>query len=304
MVSTAATIGAAAPLQRPRAVVKRVQARPQLEGDGAVVRRSIGRWAELRSLDPFLLLDDFTVSAPAGFPDHPHRGFETVTYMLEGAITHQDFAGNKGTIRAGDIQWMTAGRGIVHSEMPAGAGVSRGLQLWVNLSSKDKMTKPRYQELQGKDIPQVEKKGVLVRIIAGKALGVCLPVFTQTPTMYLDFTLMAGATLHQPVPTGWNVFVFVVDGEGVFGDRSHTATAHDMLVLGPSDGVSMSCSGPSVAAGDQLRFVLVTGEPLSEPVVKRGLFVMNTWEEIEEAMKEYRLCRNGFEMARLWRTAR
>lgn len=122
----------------PRPVVKRVLAKQQHEGQGAVVRRSIGR-NELRSLDPFLMLDEFSVSPPAGFPDHPHRGFETVTYMLQGAFTHQDFAGNRGTIRTGDVQWMTAGRGIIHSEMPAGEGVNKGLQLWINLSSRDKM---------------------------------------------------------------------------------------------------------------------------------------------------------------------
>ncbi|WOK97455.1 pirin-like protein [Canna indica] len=128
----------AAGFESPRQVVKKVLAKSQEEGVGATVRRSIGRW-ELKNLDPFLMLDEFSVSAPAGFPDHPHRGFETVTYMLEGAFTHQDFAGHKGTIMAGDLQWMTAGRGIVHSEMPAADGVNKGLQLWINLSSKDKM---------------------------------------------------------------------------------------------------------------------------------------------------------------------
>ncbi|KAF8388503.1 hypothetical protein HHK36_027176 [Tetracentron sinense] len=224
---------------RPRLVVKRVLAKPQYEGDGAVVRRSIGR-IELKSLDPFLLLDEFTVSAPAGFPDHPHRGFETVTYMLQGAFTHQDFGGHKGTIRTGDVQWMTAGRGIVHSEMPVEEGTQRGLQLWINLSSKDKMIEPRYQDLLHEDIKKAEKDGVEVRVIAGESMGVQSPVYTRTPTMYLDFTLRPGAQLQQSIPESWNSFVYIIEGEGLFGSiNSSPVTAHHVLVLGPGDGLSV-----------------------------------------------------------------
>uniref|UniRef100_A0ACD6AAI9 Uncharacterized protein n=1 Tax=Avena sativa TaxID=4498 RepID=A0ACD6AAI9_AVESA len=186
--SSTSSAPATAPLENPRSVVKKLLSEAQSEGQGATVRRSIGRH-ELRNLDPFLMLDEFSVSKPAGFPDHPHRGFETVTYMLEGAFTHQDFSGHKGTIRTGDVQWMTAGRGIVHSEMPASDGVQKGLQLWINLASKDKMIEPRYQELQSKDISHAEKDGVEVRIIAGEAFGVQSPVYTRTPTMYMDFTM-------------------------------------------------------------------------------------------------------------------
>ncbi|CAA6659850.1 unnamed protein product [Spirodela intermedia] len=210
--------------ERPRQVVKKVLSKSQSEGDGATVRRSIGR-PELKNLDPFLLLDEFSVAAPAGFPDHPHRGFETVTYMLEGAFTHQDFAGHKGTIGPATSRcWMTAGRGIIHSEMPAGEGVNKGLQLWINLSSKDKMIEPRYQELQSKDISKVVREGVEVRIIAGESFGVKSPVYTRTPTMYLDFTLKPGAKVHQRVPEGWTSFVYVVDGEGVFGSANDSPT--------------------------------------------------------------------------------
>ncbi|PWZ11545.1 Pirin-like protein [Zea mays] len=283
----------AAPFEKPRAVVKKVLAQSQPEGQGATVRRSIGRH-ELRNLDPFLQLDEFTVSKPAGFPDHPHRGFETVTHMFEGAITHQDFAGHKGTIRTGDVQWMTAGRGIVHSEMPAGDGVSEGLQLWINLSSKDKMIEPRYQELERKDISRAETEdGVEARVIAGEALGVASPVYTRTPIMYVDFTMRPGSRLHQPVPEGWNAFVYVVDGEGVFGRE--TATAHHCLVLGSGDGVSVWNR-----SARPLRFVLAAGQPLGEPVVQHGPFVMNSHAEIQQAMEDYSYGKNGFERAGQW----
>ncbi|KAF8393960.1 hypothetical protein HHK36_020162 [Tetracentron sinense] len=226
-------------LNKPRLVVKKVLAKPQSEGDGAVVRRSIGRM-ELKNLDPFLMLDEFSVSAPAGFPDHPHRGFETVTYMLQGAFTHQDFSGHKGTIRTGDVQWMTAGRGIIHSEMPAGEGTQLGLQLWINLSSRDKMIEPRYQELLSEEIKKAEKDGVEVRVIAGESMGVRSPVYTRTPTMYLDFTLKPGTQLHQSVPEPWNSFVYIIEGAGVFGSLSSSpVTAHHVLVLGRGDGLSV-----------------------------------------------------------------
>ncbi|KAJ6842979.1 pirin-like protein [Iris pallida] len=278
--------------EMPRSVVKKVLAEAQQEGEGASVRRSIGR-PELKNLDPFLMLDEFSVSAPAGFPDHPHRGFETVTYMLEGAFTHQDFSGHKSTIRAGDLQWMTAGRGVVHSEMPAAEGVQKGLQLWINLPSKDKMIEPRYQELQSKDIARAEKDGVEARIIAGEAFGVRSPAYTRTPTMYLDFTMQPGSQLHQPVPVSWNAFVYVIEGEGVFGETS--ASSHHVLVLSTGDGLSVwnRSDGP-------LRFVLVGGKQLDEPVVQYGPFVMNTQAEIQQTLEDYRNCRNGFEKARKW----
>ncbi|KAK4356777.1 hypothetical protein RND71_022387 [Anisodus tanguticus] len=279
---------------RPRLVVKKILARAQNEGDGAVVRRSIGR-PELQNLDPFLMLDEFNVSPPAGFPDHPHRGFETVTYMLQGAFTHQDFAGHKGTIRTGDVQWMTAGRGIVHSEMPAGPGTHKGLQLWINLSSKDKMIEPRYQELLHENIPKVEKDGVSVTILAGESMGVKSHVFTRTPTMYLDFTLKPGSEHHQPIPESWNSFIYIVEGEGAFGSSDSTTPAHHCLVLGPGEGLSVwnKSSKP-------LKFVLIGGQPINEPVVQYGPFVMNTKTEIMQAYQDYQLGKNGFERARQW----
>ncbi|KAL4192789.1 hypothetical protein AMTRI_Chr06g173700 [Amborella trichopoda] len=285
-------------IERPRMVMKRILARPQHEGDGAVVRRSIGRM-ELRHLDPFLMLDEFSVTPPAGFPDHPHRGFETVTYMIQGAFTHQDFAGHKGTIRAGDLQWMTAGRGIIHSEMPAEEGPNKGLQLWINLSSKEKMIEPGYQELQSQDIKIAERDGVEVRIIAGEAMGIKSPVYTRTPTMYLDFTMKPSAQLHQPIPESWNAFVYIMEGEGVLGSpNSSPATAHHALVLSPGgEGISVWNKSPK-----PLRFVLIAGKPLNEPVVQYGPFVMNTQAEIDQTIEDYHFSRNGFEKAKYWKS--
>ncbi|XP_020219118.1 pirin-like protein isoform X2 [Cajanus cajan] len=279
----------------PRLILKKVLAKSQHEGDGAVVRRGIG--SDLKNLDPFLMLDHFSVSPPGGFPDHPHRGFETVTYMLEGGITHQDFAGHKGTIRTGDVQWMTAGRGIIHSEMPAEAN-NKGLQLWINLSAKDKMIEPRYQELPSENIPKAEKDGVEVRVVAGEAMGVHSPVYTRTPTMFLVFSMMPGTEWHQIIPESWNSFVYIIEGEGVFGcPNSPPTVAHHVLVLSLGDGLSVwnNSSKP-------LRFVLIGGEPINEPVAQYGPFVMNTQSEIEKTIEDYQYGRNGFEMRKYWRS--
>ncbi|GLJ21506.1 hypothetical protein SUGI_0397570 [Cryptomeria japonica] len=283
------------PFERPRSVVKKLLSKEQPEGDGALVRRSIGR-PELRNLDPFLLLDEFSVTPPGGFPDHPHRGFETVTYMLKGAVTHQDFAGHKGTIKAGDLQWMTAGRGIVHCEMPASKGVHHGLQLWVNLSKKDKMIEPAYQELEDKDIPKVEKDGVRAIVIAGEALGIKSPVYTRTPTLFLDFTMKPGAVLHQEVPEGWNAFAYVLEGEAIFGNVDSSAiTAHHTVQLSAGNGLSVWNK-----SNNPCRFVLIGGRPLNEPVVQYGPFVMNAKDEIIQAIADYQHSRNGFERAINW----
>ncbi|PIA53673.1 hypothetical protein AQUCO_00900330v1 [Aquilegia coerulea] len=246
----------------------------------------------------YLLNCGLAVSPPAGFPDHPHRGFETVTYMLQGSFSHQDFAGHKGIIGTGDVQWMTAGRGIIHSEMPIGEGSQTGLQLWINLSSKDKMIEPRYQELLREDIKKAEKDGVEVRIIAGESMGVRSPVYTRTPTMFLDFTLKPGAHLQQSIPEAWNSFVYVIEGEGIFGSlNSSPASAHHVLVLNFGDGLNVW--NKSVAP---LRFVLIGGQPLNEPVAQYGPFVMNTKAEIDQTIEDYQFCRNGFEKAKYWKS--
>ncbi|KAI0492726.1 hypothetical protein KFK09_027002 [Dendrobium nobile] len=279
---------------KPRTVVKKVVAKEQGEGEGATVRRSIGR-PEHKSLDPFLMLDYATVAPPARFPFHPHRGIETVTYGLEGDITHEDFNGRKGIIRPGDVQWMTAGRGIVHAGKPIGDTANKNFQLWINLSSKDKMIDPSYQEIQSEDIKRVQINGIEVRIIAGEAFGVRSPIYTRTPTMYLDFTMNPGAQLHQPIPEDWNAFFYVIEGEGVFGDEGSVPfSSHHNLVLSKGDGVSVWNK-----SGKSLRFLLIAGQPLNEPVVQYGPFVMNTREEIRQAFEDYQLCKNGFEKAKM-----
>ncbi|KAL1220509.1 Pirin-like protein [Cardamine amara subsp. amara] len=289
-----------------RLVVKKLFARQQHEGFGAVVRRSIGRF-ELRYFDPFLVLDEFSVSAPAGFPDHPHRGFETVTYMLEGEILHEDCEGHKGVIREGGLQWMTAGKGIVHSEMPSsnsnGITHNKGLQLWINLSSKHKLVEPIYQEIESKDIAETEKDGVRVRIIAGEWNGVKSKICTRTPTMYLDFTLSPGSRISQSIPFHWNAFVYVLEGQGHFGDSKlqHSgAAAHHLLLLGL--GGDRLEAWNSSDSGLPLRFILVGGEPIGEPMVQFGPFVMNTQEEIDQTIDDFDNFRNGFEKARHWKS--
>ncbi|KAK4341479.1 hypothetical protein RND71_039980 [Anisodus tanguticus] len=203
---------------RPRLVVKKILARAHNEGDGAVVRRSIGR----PELQNFI---HSSFSPPAGFSDHPHRGFETVTYMLQGAFTHQDFAGHKGTIRTGDVQVMMNDSRKRYSSIRNAC--------WTRIEQ-------RYQELLHENIPKVEKDGVSVTILAGESMGIKSKVFTRTPTMYLDFTLKLGSEHHQPMPEPWNSFVYIVEGEGAFGSPDSTSMpAHHCLVLGPGEGLSV-----------------------------------------------------------------
>jgi len=268
----------------------------QAEGKGARVRRSIGR-SELPNLDPFLLLDEFRVPPPGGFPDHPHRGFETVTYMLSGAFCHEDFCGHKGIINVGDLQWMTAGKGIMHCEMPvAGDEIPHGLQLWVNLSAKDKMIEPSYQELLDKDVPKVDKEGIHVCVIAGESFGVSSPVLTRTPTMYLNFTLQPNTKLSQNIPEEYNAFVYTLEGTAEYGSNKHKSGPHHTLVLGK--GLKLEVETKSEVA----RFVLIGGKPLNEPVVSRGPFVMNTDQEIMQAYMDFQTGKNGFERAPGWQS--
>ncbi|GJP48846.1 hypothetical protein CLOM_g8126 [Closterium sp. NIES-68] len=286
--TTAAAAAAAAEIQQPRKAVRKLLSREQAEGAGARVRRSIGR-PELRQLDPFLMLDEFEASdSAAGFPDHPHRGFETVSYLIQGSFVHEDFNGHKGQLHAGDVQWMTAGRGVVHSEMP-GEGPTHGLQLWVNLAAKDKMVPSAYQELKDADIPKACRDGVHVAVIAGSALGVSSPVVTRTPTSYLAFRLAPAAHLAQPIPAGWNAFIYTLSGETTIGDAdAEPAGAHHTVVLGAGDGVYVWNKGE-----EECRFVLIAGRPIGEAVVQHGPFVMNTEAEIRQAMSDYRNGRTG-----------
>ncbi|CAE6076749.1 unnamed protein product [Arabidopsis arenosa] len=278
----------------PRLVIKKVLAKLQKEGEGAVVRNGITE-IDQKLLDPFVLLVEFSFSLSAGFPDHPHRGFESVTYMLQGGIIHKDPKGHKGTIQAGDVQWMTAGRGIIHSEFPE-EEVNTGLQLWINLPSTDKMIEPKYKELSSSDIPRAEENGVEVKVIAGDSMGIKSPVYTRTPTMFLDFTLKPGSQTHQDVPESWTAFAYIIEGdEGVFGClKSSAISAHHVVVFGPGDLVSVWNKSTSRL----LRFLLIAGEPIGEPVVQCGPFVMNSQAEIDMAFDDYQNAKNGFEMAK------
>uniref|UniRef100_A0A087YFU4 Pirin n=3 Tax=Poecilia TaxID=8080 RepID=A0A087YFU4_POEFO len=281
-----------------RKLLKTVLSVEQAEGAGALVRRSIGR-KELRNLDPFLLLDEFKVAKPAGFPDHPHRGFETVTYVLGGITAHEDFCGHSGRLTTGDLQWMTAGRGVVHAEMPVSEEPVVGLQLWVNLRKQEKMIEPAYQELKSSEIPKRSQGGITVAVISGEALGAKSKVYTRTPTLYLDFKLQAGAMHVQPVPSGWTTFIYTLSGTIHVGpdQEQQPVESHHTVVFGDGDCVRFENKCSEVS-----HFVLIAGEPINEPVVQQGPFVMNTQEEIQQAIMDFQSGTNGFERAKNWRS--
>lgn len=282
-----------------RKVVKTVLSVEQSEGVGAKVRRSIGR-PELRNLDPFLMLDEFKGGRPGGFPDHPHRGFETVSYLLDGgSMEHEDFCGHVGKLDPGDLQWMTAGRGIVHAEMPSTQEPTHGLQLWVNLRSSEKMIPPEYQELKSADIPKPSKDGVTVTVISGESMGVKSKVYTRTPTLYLDFKIEKGGKHIQKVLKGWTAFFYTLSGIITVGpeDAQKKVEAHHTAVLDDGDHVIFENKDDGLA-----HFVLIAGEPINEPVVQHGPFVMNTREEISQTIEDYSFCKNGFEKAKTWKS--
>ncbi|KAM9397290.1 pirin isoform 1-T1 [Salvelinus alpinus] len=283
---------------RIRRVVKTVLSVEQVEGVGAHVRRSIGR-KELINLDPFLMLDEFKVKKPSGFPDHPHRGFETVTYVLKGVSAHEDFCGHSGLLKPGDLQWMTAGRGVVHAEMPVSEEPVQGLQLWVNLRREDKMVEPQYQELKDSQVPKPSREGVTVAVISGQALGVQSKIFTRTPTLYLDFKLDGGAKHVQPVPSGWTSFIYTLAGSVCVGPdaEQQKVEPHHTIVFDDGDCIAVENQTSEVS-----HFVLIAGQPINEPVVQHGPFVMNTEEEINQAVRDYRTGTNGFERTKAWRS--
>ncbi|KAH7039227.1 RmlC-like cupin domain-containing protein [Linnemannia elongata] len=282
-----------------RSITKSVLSKEQSEGVGARVRRSIGR-PELRNHDPFLMLDEFSVDKNGGFPDHPHRGFETVTYMLEGQFQHEDFAGHKGTIGPGDLQWMTAGRGIVHSEMPVKSQTrAHGLQLWINLPKEHKMCEPQYQELLDGQIPRATPQdGVVVKIIAGESHGVKSQVYTRTPTMYLDFKMDKNRTVTQTIPSTYTGFLYMLKGTAFIGDKEFEGKAHHTLTLSEDGATTVKIQ----TKDEDAHFVFIAGEPLKEPIVQHGPFVMNSSEEIYDTFVDYQNNKNGFERARNWRS--
>jgi redox-sensitive bicupin YhaK (pirin superfamily) len=268
-----------------RPISRRLRGQATSDGAGVSLTRVIGT-GQLPALDPFLMLDEFGSDKPgdyiAGFPSHPHRGFETVTYMLDGRMRHKDNHGNEGLLTPGSVQWMTAGRGIVHSEMPEQEeGLMRGFQLWVNLPAKDKMTAPAYQEFAADKIPTANPSpGVEVKLIAGRIGEVEGPVRQPaTDPTYFDIALDAGAAFEHSLPLGHNVFAYVYEGE--VGSGEGVAGKGELLLFGGGAGVRFEGRAP------RSRLILVAGRPIGEPVARYGPFVMNTQAEIMQAMQDY-----------------
>jgi redox-sensitive bicupin YhaK (pirin superfamily) len=276
-----------------RRVARVIDAVSTVEGGGFPVRRPFPI-AGFGHFDPFLLIDhlgpvDWPPGGALGAPDHPHRGFETVTYVLQGENEHRDSFGNADVLRPGDVQWMTAGGGVIHSEMPTPAfqrsgGTQQGFQIWVNLPSIDKMMTPRYQTLRANQIPQAQSADKLaqVRVIAGEALGVSARIDTRVPIQMLHYTLQPGAHVEQRVPNEQNGLVYVFKGTARVGDRelregqAALLSGGDLVALGSDEG-----------AGEAAQLLLLSGKPIREPVARYGPFVMNTREEIEQAFRDY-----------------
>ncbi|HZH44402.1 MAG TPA: pirin family protein [Lysobacter sp.] len=276
-----------APLAR---LIRVIRGMPTSDGAGVKLTRLIGS-PQLPDLDPFLMLDEFGTDRPedylAGFPDHPHRGFETVTYMLDGRMRHRDNHGNEGLLVSGSVQWMTAGRGLVHSEMPEQhEGRMRGFQLWVNLPARDKMTAPRYQEFAPDRIPQAQPAaGVTVKVIAGRVGDTVGPVYADgsaaTQPIYLDVALEPGASWDYELPQGHNACVHVYDGELAVGPEQQRLEAQQLGVIGYGTRLTVTGGKPGARA------IVLAGRPLREPVARYGPFVMNTREELMQAFQDY-----------------
>jgi len=290
-------------LTKTRAVAGIVNSIETLEGAGFLVRRPFPK-PQFSEFDPFLLLDEMGPmelgpNQAKGAPDHPHRGFETVTYMLSGEMQHKDSRGHAGRLTPGDVQWMTAGAGVIHSEMPSAefartGGRMHGFQLWVNLPKRDKMMTPRYQEFPGSQIPKVtsEDELVTVKVIAGEAMGQKAVIETRTPIMYLHYSIKPGGVVTQTVPNDFNTFAYVVDGHGLFGTERE-AGEDGQMVLFAHDGDEVRIENPSDAT-TTLELLLIGGVPLNEPVARYGPFVMNTKEEILQAIEDYQNGQGGF----------
>jgi redox-sensitive bicupin YhaK (pirin superfamily) len=268
------------------------------EGGGFIVRRPFPT-ERFDHVDPFLLLDemgpvDYGPGEAVGAPDHPHRGFETVTYILDGEFEHEDSAGNRGTIAAGDVQWMTAGDGVIHSEMPAEwirerGGRVHGFQLWVNLPARDKRIAPRYQDVRAATMPtwRSEDGGATVKVIAGRALGVEGAAQTRIPITYLDVALAKDAQVELDVPDIQQAFVYVFGGALAIGEQARAAADGDMALLSHGDTLKLR------ATQDGTRALVLAGQPIREPVARYGPFVMNTREEIYEAFTDFQSGRFG-----------
>jgi redox-sensitive bicupin YhaK (pirin superfamily) len=275
-----------------------VTAHRQREGAGFIVRRPFPTQG-LDLVDPFLLLDemgpvDYAPGEAVGAPDHPHRGFETITYMLEGQFEHEDSAGHKGVLRPGDVQWMTAGAGIVHSEMPSReirdqGGRVHGFQIWVNLPAKLKMTRPRYQEVSGSKIPQAASADgrARVRVVAGEALGAHAVIDTYIPIVYQDWTLDAGADVTVALPREQQALAYAFQGSALVGNEGKEIKDGQLVLFGAGDAVRLR----GTEGGGRL--LLLAGVPIKEPVARHGPFVMNTQAEIVQAVRDYQSGRMG-----------
>ena len=275
-------------IQQSRAVEQLVVGQATSDGAGVKLTRVLTQPYQYR-LDPFLMLDAFGSDNPdeyiAGFPDHPHRGFETITYMLEGRMRHRDSAGNEGLLENGGVQWMTAGRGVIHSELPEQEhGRMEGFQLWLNLAAKDKMTPAWYRDFKAADIPEIETSaGVVARVIAGQSHGVAGAMYrVTTEPIYLDVHMPAGSSFTQAIPADFNAFIYVYRGEVKVGQQQVPLQRMAILKKWPmADGVTITASADA-------RLILVAGRPLGETIAQYGPFVMNSQEEIFKAIDDFR----------------
>ena len=271
---------------QPRVIERLITGQPTSDGAGVKLTRVLTQDLQ-RRLDPFLMLDAFGSDSAddyiAGFPDHPHRGFETVTYMLAGQMRHRDSAGNEGLLQDGGVQWMTAGRGVIHSELPEQReGRMEGFQLWLNLPAKDKMSAPWYRDIQSAEVPEWRGDGVVARVIAGSTHGVQGAVQRDgTEPLYLDVHLDAGASFEQPLPESHNAFVYVYRG-AVQIDEEAVPMQRMAILRNAGDGVRFT------AGSEGARAILIAGRPLKEPIVQYGPFVMNTQQEIFKAVEDFR----------------
>ena len=291
----------------PRAIRKVFLAVEQAEGAGARVRRSIGT-PQLRNFSPFLMLDHFSIKPGAGFPDHPHRGQETITYLLTGGVDHEDFAGHKGTINPGDLQFMTAGRGIMHAEMPRqnpDGSANVGLQLWVDLPKALKKCEPRYRDLRAAEIPSVDADDgrVHVKVISGQSHGVdSVKDLAYTPVWILDVEIKPGGKVTQPLPEGWNAFAYTLEGQTIFGESGNQTTVdqyHNVVFEPAGEVIHAEVDGGTEKSS---RFILVAGTPLDQEVVQYGPFVLSSKDEVYQAVMDYQTHSNGFERAKNWQS--
>lgn len=274
-----------------RTLKRIIRSIPATDGGGVKLRRSLGQFPSGERVDPFLMLDEFSSDNAddyiAGFPNHPHRGFETVTYMLDGHMLHEDHLGNRGNLKSGGAQWMTAGRGVIHSEMPQQeSGRMRGFQLWVNLPALEKMKPAAYRDIQPEEIPAADlPEGGQVKVIAGTAEVNGHPIAgpiqgLSTEPLFMDVSLPAGGRFVQPLPAEHNAFVYPYEGSVRIGPEGQVLETRAAGVLSSGETVEIS-------ADDDAAFLVLAGKPLGEPVVQYGPFVMNTAEEIDQAMRDY-----------------